>query len=82
MKYRLRRVYGALRSNATANDMLVKDIIRGLDLGQLTPLKLTAHISDSLRRIFLIENEIAMLDNPRPTDSVSISGLFKTLVNC
>jgi hypothetical protein len=48
--------------------MHLKDIIRGQDLGQLTPPKLTAHISDSLRRIFLMGNEIAMLPDVRPTD--------------
>ena len=62
--------------------MLVKDKIRVLDLGQLTPPRLTAHISDSLRRIFLMGNEFAMLHDARPTHSVSVSSLFKTLVSC
>jgi hypothetical protein len=32
-----------------------------IDLGQLTPPRITAHISDSLRRNFLMGNEIVML---------------------
>jgi hypothetical protein len=40
--------------------MHVKDIIKRIDLDQLTPPKLTAHPSDGLRSIFLIRKEIAM----------------------
>jgi hypothetical protein len=60
---------GALASNVTANGMTNKRI----DLDQLTPPKLTAHFCDSLRRILMMGNEIAMLHDARPTDSVSVS---------
>jgi hypothetical protein len=38
--------------------MLAKDIIMRIDLGQLAPPRITAHISESLRRIFLMGNKI------------------------
>jgi hypothetical protein len=40
--------------------MHIKDIIKRIDLDQLTLPKLTAHTSDGLRSIFLIRKEIAM----------------------
>jgi hypothetical protein len=68
-------------SNAIANDIHIKDIIKRIDLDQLTPPKLTAHLSDSLRRIFLMGNKIAVRGDARPVDSVSVSGFLKGLVS-
>jgi hypothetical protein len=50
--------------------MLLKDIIRGYDLGQLIHPKSTAHISDRLRYIFLIRKKIVTLQDARPSDFV------------
>jgi hypothetical protein len=50
--------------------MRVKDIIiMSIDLDQLTTPKLTAHISDCLKSIFLIRKEFGMYHDARPTDS-------------
>ena len=59
----------ALIPRVIANDIDVKDIIKRIDLDQLTPPRLTAHLSDGLRSIFLIRKEIGMYHDARPTDS-------------
>jgi hypothetical protein len=59
--------------------MHIKDIILRIGLGQLTPPKLTAYISEGRRLIFLIRNKIAMLHDARPTDSAIISSFGNPL---